>query len=88
MDPIVDVMIRTQKAVKWITKVSDVFAENSQFYDSRFYNEFAEWEERTWNWLEDYLEEFPEQEFTDTIYEEVLAILSNARDAIEWRGQG
>jgi len=88
MDPIVDVMIQTKKAVKWITKVSDVFAESSQFYDSRFYNEFAEWEERTWNWLEDYLEEFPEQEFTDTIYQEVLAILSNARDAIEWRGQG
>lgn len=81
-------MIPVAKANEWISKVSETFADNGQFYDSMFYNEFAEWEERAWVWLEDYPEQFPNQEFTELIYQEVLAILSNARDEIEWRGQG
>ena len=61
-------MIPFQKLDAWILEVSDKFAEVTQFFNSEYYEEFAEWEESTWNLLEPFIEEVPKSVVIEDIY--------------------
>ena len=80
--------VPVEKVDTWIREVSERFADVTQFQNSEYYIEFAEWEEAAW----EELEEFNDEVSNDIIYNEIflslLTILSNSRDEIQWTGAG
>ena len=81
-------MIPFQKLDAWVLEVSDKFSEVTQFFNSEYYEEFAEWEESTWNLLEPFIEEVPKSVVVEEIYLPVKTILANVLEEINWSGQG
>jgi DGQHR domain-containing protein len=71
----------------WIRQVAEKFAGINQFQNSEHYSGFAEWEENLWNDLEQWENEIPD-DFMNEAYREVHSILSEAREEINWTGQG
>ena len=77
-----------EKVETWISQVSEAFADVTQFQNSEYYSEFAEWEETTWTVLEVFNDEIPIEIVNNEIFQPLLTILSNARDEIQWNGAG
>nr|AIF19787.1 hypothetical protein [uncultured marine group II/III euryarchaeote KM3_87_G01] len=80
-------MVLIEKVELWIREVAERFAGVNQFYNSAYYEPFANWEEEVWNDLEEYTDECPD-EFMERVFADVHSILSEARDEIVWAGQG
>ena len=61
-------MVEFTKVDAWVLQVSDKFAEVTQFFNSEYYEGFAEWEESTWSLLEPYVEDVPRELILEEIY--------------------
>jgi DGQHR domain-containing protein len=81
-------MVEFTKVDAWVLQVSEKFAEVTQFFNSEYYEGFAEWEESTWSVLEPYIEDVPRELIMEEIYIPLKMILSNALEEISWSAQG
>ena len=81
-------MVSVQQIKDWIEQIAEKFANISQFQNSEFYNDFAEWEDAALNLLDVYEEECPDKVLFEKIYNPLRTILFDALEDINWAGQG
>ena len=81
------IMVSTQVIQNWIIEIAERFANISQFQNSEFYNDFAEWEEAALN-LIDEEDVFPDDVLVEEIYNPLRALLHDALEEISWQGKG
>lgn len=79
-------MLEKEIIESWLRQVSERFTEVNQFYNSAYYEPFANWEESVWNDLELH-DEFSADRM-EGVVADVNSILSEAREEIAWVAQG